>query len=138
MKTCELLKFVVTKSRLSQADIAKKMQVTEVSVHRWVTGEREPKYDIVVKFCNACGFTLIKALTEFEKYYGSGDEDDKNNVPSGKSVTRDYVFVFSKDESGKEYLRRYIKNEDNTQCTAEIVMTKEVFQECYNRWIKEK
>lgn len=139
MKTCELLKFVLTKSRLSQAEIAKRMHVTEVSVHRWVNGEREPKYDFVVKFCNACGFTLIKALTEFEKYYGSGNlEDDKDNVPSVKSIPRDYVFVFGKTDSGEEYIRRYIRNEDNTRCTSEVLITKEAFLECYNRWIKEK
>lgn len=137
--TKDFLKFILDKTRTSQAEVARRLKTTEVSIHRYIVGEREPKFNLVIRFCNVCGYTLSDAIAEYENYnILRANKVKEIEKKSNKTVSREYAFVFSKDESGEEYLRRYIKNEDNTQCTAEIVMTKEVFQECYNRWIKEK
>lgn len=139
METKKLLDFLLKKSGLKQAEIAKKMDVTPVTVHRWITGDREPTYQNVVKFCNVCGYSLLKALKEFEleneNHHMMHKDSSADKCVNGASITR---FKFQNDELGEEALFRYFShcNDPDFILDSDVLITKKQFIECYNRWIK--
>jgi len=139
MKTYELLQYVLKKSNITQNRVAKRMDVTPVTVHRWVTGEREPTYQNVDKFCNVCGYSLLKALKEFEleneDHHMIHKESSADKCVNGAYITR---FKFRSDELGEEALFRYFSHYNNPDfiLNSDVIITKKQFIECYNRWIK--
>ena len=54
IKTSDIKKMMIDNSGLSQRDLAKKIGVTESSISRYVKGDREPKFEIIVKIASAC------------------------------------------------------------------------------------
>lgn len=44
---------------ISQADLARTIGVTEVSVHRWMTGQRTPSIDYVERMARALGMHVL-------------------------------------------------------------------------------
>lgn len=54
IKTSDIIKMMIDNSGLSQRDLAKKIGVTEASISRYVKGDREPKFETIVKIARAC------------------------------------------------------------------------------------
>ena len=55
---CERLKRLLKSAGLSQKELAEKIGCTEVTVSRYIAGERVPKATIVVKIANALGVSV--------------------------------------------------------------------------------
>ena len=146
METKKLLDFLLKKSGLKQAEIAEKMNLTRGTVSRWFNGVTEPTYQNIVRLCNACGFTLYEALKELEKDDKSNSTVDndisKSKCPETKSFdgARVISFKIREDRLGEEALYRYERHiyDQEHIMNMDILITKEQFIECYNRWIKEE
>ena len=54
IKTSDIIKKMIDNSGLSQRDLAKKIGVTEASISRYVKGDREPKFETIIKIAKAC------------------------------------------------------------------------------------
>lgn len=48
---CENLKMFLTTNRMTNTELGKRLGVSEVSVSRWVSGERNPRAGMIDKMC---------------------------------------------------------------------------------------
>ena len=55
---CERLRILIKSTGITQKELAKKVGCTEVTLSRYITGERVPKATIVVKIANALGVSV--------------------------------------------------------------------------------
>lgn len=53
------MKDMLARSGYSKSEVADIMCVSHVSISRWLSGDRIPKVNDFLKFCNACGYDLI-------------------------------------------------------------------------------
>lgn len=55
---CERLRILIKSMGITQKELAKKIGCTEVTISRYITGERVPKATIVVKIANVLGVSV--------------------------------------------------------------------------------
>ena len=52
---CENLQMFLEKFGMSKTELGKKLGVSEVAVSRWITGERNPRAEMITKMCEIFG-----------------------------------------------------------------------------------
>lgn len=58
LEPCYLIKKMLKDSNMTNRELAKKMNVLEVSVSRWVNGTRQPSFKTFMKIMEVCGYRL--------------------------------------------------------------------------------
>ena len=58
-ETIKMIKKMAQMQGLKQVDIARRTGFTEVSIHRWFTGQREPSIENVERLANALDLKVV-------------------------------------------------------------------------------
>ena len=98
MRLAELRK----KANISQASLAKKFKVTQHTVSRWETGDREPDNETLTKLADFFGVTIDYLL-------GRDIQETKNDLSADESKKVDEIYeIYDKlSDEAKEKLRGY-------------------------------
>ena len=72
--TGDRLKYILEERKITQREFAKQIGVTEVSLCRYVRGERQLKADMIIEICLALGLSSDWLLGLERKEYEVGDK----------------------------------------------------------------
>ena len=75
------IKELMNAAGLSQKELAKKANITEASMSKYLSGDRTPRIDVVVKLANALGVSVNDLLLE-------GDDDQSPMVTASAALAR--------------------------------------------------
>lgn len=69
MTFSEKLKMLMKKAKISQKELAEKINITEPSMSNYINGNREPRIDVIVNMAHALNVTTDELIndTEVEK-----------------------------------------------------------------------
>lgn len=106
--------------KMSQKDLAEKLDVTEVTVSRWLSGERDPSIETLNRIADALGTTTSYFFITDDWQNEKKPAEDKSGMSTGLKVTFGVILglviaavaagLLSKDE--KDQLVDILKKDD--------------------------
>ena len=106
--------------KMSQKDLAEKLGVTEVTVSRWLSGERDPSIETLNRIAEALGTTTSYFFITDDWQTEKKPAEEKSGMSTGLKVTFGVILglvitavaagLLSKDE--KEQLVDILKKDD--------------------------
>ena len=106
--------------KMSQKDLAERLGVTEVTVSRWLNGERDPSIETLNRIAEALGTTTSYFFITDDWQTEKKPAEEKNGISTGLKVTFGVILglviaavaagLLSKDE--KEKLVDILKKDD--------------------------
>ena len=106
--------------KMSQKDLAEKLDVTEVTVSRWLSGERDPSIETLNRIADALGTTTSYFFITDDGQNEKKPAEDKSGMSTGLKVTFGVILglviaavaagLLSKDE--KDQLVDILKKDD--------------------------
>ena len=106
--------------KMSQKDLAEKLGVTEVTVSRWLNGERDPSIETLNRIAEALGTTTSYFFITDDWQTEKKPAEEKNGISTGLKVTFGVILglviaavaagLLSKDE--KDQLVDILKKDD--------------------------
>ena len=107
-------------NKMSQKDLAEKLRVTEVTVSRWLSGERDPSIETMNRIAEALGTTTSYFFITDDWQNEKKPAEDKSGMSTGLKVTFGVILglviaavaagLLSKDE--KDQLVDILKKDD--------------------------
>ena len=102
MEIKERIRMLMESKHLSQKELANLSGITEVSMSKYLSGERTPRIDVVVNIANALGVTTDELI-------GNDIEDDKMGFIRLKTVLARGMESMS-EEDKKELIKFLLEN----------------------------
>ena len=106
--------------KMSQKDLAERLGVTEVTVSRWLNGERDPSIETLNRIAEALGTTTSYFFITDDWQTEKKPAEEKNGISTGLKVTFGVILglviaavaagLLSKDE--KDQLVDILKKDD--------------------------
>ena len=107
--------------KMSQKDLAERLGVTEVTVSRWLNGERDPSIETLNRIAEALGTTTSYFFITDDWQTEKKPAEEKNGISTGLKVTFGVILglvmaavaagLLSKDE--KDQLVDILKKDDS-------------------------
>ena len=101
MKIYEAIKLVMNEKKINQKELAKKANITEASMSKYLSGDRTPRIDVLLNIANALDVS-IDSLVGSNKNAWNGLQDAKLVLARGKDSLS--------EEDKKELIKFILEN----------------------------
>ncbi|MGN0730972.1 MAG: helix-turn-helix transcriptional regulator [Treponema sp.] len=114
------IEFELKRNNMSQKDLAKRLEVSEVTVSRWLNGERDPSIETLNRIADALGCSTSAFFITDDAMGEKKPAEEKSGISTGLKVTFGVILglimtaiaagLLSKDE--KDQLVNLLKKDD--------------------------